>query len=140
MVNELRIEVRSTELDTLGHVNNAKYQEYLEWGRFEWVKRSGLPVDALGREGFATVIVNVNINYRREARLGEKLTIRTWLSGLGNSSLRIGQEVRNERGDVVCDAAVTSATFDTATRRSVPIPEEIRAMLEERVVAAEGTG
>lgn len=127
MVNELQIEVRSTELDALGHVNNAKYLEYLEWGRFEWVAASGVPLTEMARGGLATVIVNVNINFRREARQGEKLTVRTWLAEMGRGSFRIGQEVRNAAGETVADAVVTSAMFDTATRRGVPIPPELRA-------------
>lgn len=130
MVNELEIEVRSTELDALGHVNNAKYLEYLEWGRFEWVAQAGVALDSFGRGGVGTVIVNVNINYRREATLGERLTIRSWLAGMGGSSFRIGQEIVNARGQTVCDAVVTSVMFDTRTRASVPIPAELRSTLE----------
>ena len=129
MVNELGIEVRSTDLDALGHVNNARYMEYLEWGRFEWVKEAGVALDSFGRSGVATVIVNVNINYRREATLGERLSIRSWLMGMGGSSFRIGQEIVNARGQTVCDAVVTSVMFDTRTRASVPIPGELREML-----------
>ena len=33
--------VRSTEIDVNGHVNNAKYLEYLEWGREEWYEKAG---------------------------------------------------------------------------------------------------
>lgn len=134
MTNELQIEVRSTELDALRHVNNAKYLEYLEWGRFEWVKQAGVPIDSFGRGPLSTVIVNVNINYRREATMGERLVVRTWLAAIGRSSFRIAQQVVNERGETVCDAVVTSAMFDMQTRRSVPVPDELRVKFEGLVV------
>ena len=134
MVNELQIEVRSTELDALGHVNNARYLEYLEWGRFEWVADSGVPLDAWGRGGVGSVIVNINISYRREARQGERLTVRTWLASLGGKSFRFGQEVRNAAGDLVADAVVTSAIFDTRARTAIPIPDELRAAFAPLVV------
>lgn len=134
MINELQIEVRSTELDALGHVNNAKYLEYLEWGRFEWVAASGVPLDAWGRGGVGSVIVNINISYRREARQGERLTVRTWLASLGGKSFRFGQEVRNAAGDLVADAVVTSAIFDTRARAAIPIPDELRAAFGPLVV------
>jgi thioesterase-3 len=134
MVNELEIEVRSTELDALGHVNNAKYLEYLEWGRFAWVEEAGVPLDSLARQGMASVVVNININYRREATLRERLVVRTWLAGIGGSSFRIGQEVVNARGQTVCDAVVTIVMFDTRTRASIPVPGELRDRFEGLVV------
>ena len=36
METSLEIVVRPTEVDVNGHVNNAKYVEYMEWGREEW--------------------------------------------------------------------------------------------------------
>jgi thioesterase III len=33
MKTAIQIEVRPTELDNMGHVNNAKFLEYMEWGR-----------------------------------------------------------------------------------------------------------
>jgi thioesterase-3 len=127
------IEVRSTELDALGHVNNAKYMEYLEWGRFEWVKANGIPLDFFGKSRLSTVLVNVNINFRHEANLGDRLSVRTWLAEMGRSSFRIGQEILNQRGERITDATVTSVMFDTTTRSSVYIPDEIRHRLEPLV-------
>jgi hypothetical protein len=33
--------VRCTEIDVNGHVNNARYVEYLEWGREAWYEAHG---------------------------------------------------------------------------------------------------
>ncbi|MBB4635429.1 YbgC/FadM family acyl-CoA thioesterase [Longimicrobium terrae] len=133
MITTMDIEVRSTELDALGHVNNAKYMEYLEWGRFEWVKANGIPLDFFGKSRLSTVLVNVNINFRHEANLGDRLSVRTWLAEMGRSSFRIGQEIVNQRGERITDATVTSVMFDTTTRSSVYIPDEIRHRLEPLV-------
>lgn len=130
MVNRLEIVARSTELDVLGHVNNARYLEYLEWGRFEWLRESGLPLDPLGASGIGTAIVNININFRKEARLGDRLRVETRLVGVGRSSLRLRQEVRHTAGDCACDAEVTAVLFDIERRRSLPVPAELRGALE----------
>lgn len=131
MTNHLDIVVRSTELDPLGHVNNARYLEYLEWGRFEWFSETGFPIDLFGSGRVSAVIVNVNINFRREARLGDRLRIETRLVHQGRSSFRFAQEVvQVEDGERVCDALVTGATFDTVERASIPIPDEVRRHFE----------
>lgn len=129
MTSELRITVRSTELDSLGHVNNAKYLEYLEWGRFEWLRQSRVPLDLLGISGVGTAIVNVNVNFRSEARLGDELGVRAQLVHLGRSSLKIAQQIVGSGDRVVCDGLVTLAIFDTRTRRSTPISSSLRDAL-----------
>lgn len=121
----LDIVVRSTEIDVNGHVNNAKYLEYLEWGREEWYERAGLPYDRFLAMGIQTVTVNININYRRECRQGDRLTIRTRPLKRGRSSFTLEQDMINQRGEIVADATVTSVAMDTKTRRARPLPEEL---------------
>ena len=70
--------VRCTEIDVNGHVNNAKYVEYLEWGREEWYERQGFPYDRLQGLGAATVVVNINLNFRQACHQGDRLRIVTW--------------------------------------------------------------
>ena len=136
MTSQLHITVRSTELDSLGHVNNAKYLEYLEWGRFEWLSDSGVPLDLLGTSGVGTAIVNVNVNFRSEARLGDELRVDTRLVRVGNSSFQLAQEIFGAGERPVCDGVVTLAVFNTRTRRSTPVPPAVREQLES-VVAPE---
>jgi thioesterase III len=133
VITTLPLEVRSTELDAIGHVNNARYLEYLEWGRFAWVRENAVPIDFFGRDRLSTVLANVTVNFRREACLGDQLVVRTWLAEVGRRSLRFGQEVVKESGERVADAVVTSVMFDTETRGSVAIPEALRERLEPLV-------
>jgi YbgC/YbaW family acyl-CoA thioester hydrolase len=141
MISEMEIEVRSTELDALGHVNQAKWVEYLEWGRFDWMRAGGMADRFLGADGVGSVMANLNVNFRREARLGDRLTVRTWLAALGRSSFRFAQEIRNASGDVLCDSIATAVAFDLHARAGVPIPDDLRAALEPLVHAgSEGGG
>lgn len=118
----IQIEVRPTEIDVMGHVNNAKYLEYMEWSREDWYNRSGLPFDVFTERNIGTVTVNININYRKEARLGEKLTIFTRPVKKGRSSYVLEHIISNQQGERVADALVTSVTIDLEKRKSVPLP------------------
>lgn len=120
------IEVRSTEIDVMGHVNNAKYLEYLEWGREEWYNQALLSFDQFTSMGIGTVTVSIHIQYRKEASLGDKLTIHTKPLRSGTSSFVFHQEIRNEKGEVVADAEVISVTIDLTTRKSQPLPELLK--------------
>ncbi|MBW7477350.1 acyl-CoA thioesterase [Paenibacillus oenotherae] len=124
----LDIVVRSTEIDVNGHVNNAKYLEYLEWGREEWYERSELHYETLLAMGIQTVTVNININYRHECRQGDRLTITTTPERAGRTSYVLKQTIINADGVLCADALVTSVTMDVATRKSREIPGELRRL------------
>ena len=47
MAHRYHLTVRSTDIDVIGHVNNAKYLEYMEWARFEWIWEQGFTLDEL---------------------------------------------------------------------------------------------
>jgi thioesterase-3 len=53
--------VRCTEIDVNGHLNNAKFVEYLEWGREEWYESHGFGYDRLEELGAITVVVNIDL-------------------------------------------------------------------------------
>jgi thioesterase-3 len=125
METSLEIVVRPTEVDVNGHVNNAKYVEYMEWGREEWYERNGLPYDRLLALGVVTVTVNLNLNFRQECRQGEVLTITTRPERLGRTSFALRQEIRKRGGELAADGVFTLVTIDPATRKSRPVPAEL---------------
>ena len=124
--------VRSTDLDSIGHVNNAKYLEYMEWARFDWICRKGFTLDELKRLGVAPVVVNITINYRKELRMLEEVQIKTSLIKVGTKSFVLRHEVFNQREELVADADVTMVMIDAKLRKSIPLPTEIvQAMNDE---------
>jgi YbgC/YbaW family acyl-CoA thioester hydrolase len=116
--------VRCTEIDVNGHLNNAKYVEYLEWGREEWYDRQGFPYARLLRLGAITVVVNLNLNLRQPCHQGDRLSIVTGPQRRGRTSFALAQRIERGDGAVVADAVVTLVTIDPTTRRPRPLPEE----------------
>ena len=132
-VSTTPIVVRSTDLDAYGHVNNARYVEYFEWGRFDWLSDTGLEA-AMQADQTAYVVVNVNIAYRAEARRSDALVLTTRLAGIGSSSLRMAQQLKNAGGVVVAEGEVVLAAFDPVTRKGQPLPAHHAALLAPQVV------
>lgn len=130
MEASLELIVRSTEIDVNGHVNNAKYLEYLEWGREEWYEQAGLHYDVFLGMGIQTVTVNININYRKECKQGDKLTVTTSPERVGRTSYVLKQQITNDLGELCADALVTSVTMDVDTRKSRELPERLRKFFE----------
>ncbi len=134
MIHRLPITVRSTHIDRLGHVNNATYQEYIEWGRFGWFRDSTIPLDDFTYREIAAVVARVEIDYRKEATMDQQLTVETCLTRVGTKSLRFSQRVVHADATTACEAVVVAVIFDTKTRKSRAIPDELRPLLEGLVV------
>ena len=133
MSSKLHITVKSEDIDVNGHVNNAKYLEYLEWGRDAWYEQIGLPYDKLLKLGIQTVAVNININYRRECREGEQLSVHTVTQRIGRTSFVYLQEIKDREDNLRADALVTCVTIDAVKRSSVDLPEALRTALEKEL-------
>ncbi|MCL6637806.1 MAG: acyl-CoA thioesterase [Alicyclobacillus sp.] len=133
-VTELDVVVRSTEIDINGHVNNAKYLEYLEWGREDWYEQCGLDYGTLYKLGAITVVAHISIDFRREARQNEHLRVYTWLNSVGRTSLRLRQVIQNVQQQPVIEAEVVVVTIDPQTRRPTPVPEAFRVQVTPQPV------
>ena len=126
------IKVRGYHIDLFGHVNNARYLEFLEEGRWSFFEDK---IDLKGwkRRGLLFSVVNININYRRSATVGDVLEIRTWVSKLGDKSGTMRQEVVLKGTDtMVADADITFVMVDKKTGRAAPFIDENRAAIEHR--------
>lgn len=120
----LDVVVRCTEIDVNGHVNNARYVEYLEWSREEWYERHGFTHARLQEQGGVTVVVNVNLNLRQPCHQGDRLRLFCWPVRRGRTSFVLGQRIEKPGGEIAADALVTLVMVDPATNRSRVLPEE----------------
>jgi thioesterase-3 len=131
------IKVRGYHLDVYGHVNNARYLEFLEEAR--WAAFDGkLDLQAWEREGRAFFVVRIDISYRAPASLGDLLKVCTRIERFGERSATLRQDVvRVGDGVAVADALVTFVIVDRSTGHAMPLEGELRASLE-RVLGCEG--
>ncbi len=114
--------VRSYELDSYNHVNNAVYLQYLEYGRMEFLRAIGFDYNALYEAGYYLYISHVDIHYKGSARLFDELSIEVAPTKLGKLSGTFHQTVRNQRGEICAEADVSWGCVDTTGRPS-KIPE-----------------
>jgi len=121
-----RIAVRGYHEDRFGHVNNARYLEFLEEGRWDYLDQNGLG-DAFFREmNVFPVIVRIDISYRRAASSGDVLRVETSLSRVKSRKLIFTQRVLFESSDELCaEAGIVAVFLDATTGRTVQIGEEM---------------
>jgi thioesterase-3 len=123
------IKVRGYHLDVYQHVNNARYLEFLEEARWQWLEEADA-FNWLMAQKLAFVVVNININYRRPAVLGDRLVIESDVSQLSGRSGIIAQRVLlAEDRTLVADALLTFVCIDLRTQKAVPLEGELRERL-----------
>lgn len=135
----LKIKVQSTHIDFMGHVNNAKYIEFLEWGRCDEVEKAGIDIWQMIRNGLGFAVVNLNIHYRREAFVGDCLLVETRFRELRKHKLGIIDQIirRESDNEVICEAEVRFLIFDMKQHKSIEMPENLRELYEKQQKAAE---
>lgn len=130
----LEITVRSSHVDLFAHVNNAKYVEFLEWGRVQLSEEQGIDFMDMVEKGIGPAMVRLEINYRQESSMGDILIIDTRAVELKNDKVGIlKQTITNKKtGELVCDALVTFVMFDLQQRKSIPMPESMKGFFPEK--------
>jgi thioesterase-3 len=125
MSHTSQIKVRGFHLDIYQHVNNARYLEFLEEARWEYLEESG-DLEFFQSVGLAWVIVNININYRSSATMGHTLDIKTGLSKVGGKSAVFRQEITIAGSNVaVADADITFVVLNQKTGKAVAIEGDL---------------
>lgn len=124
-----RIQVRFTDCDMLGHVNNNMFMAYFDLGKIEYFQ-TVIP-GGVDMARINVAVVNVNADFYAQAFFGEPLEVWTAVSRLGKSSFTLEQRVINaETGQTKCIGRTTMASFDPATATSVPLRDDWAAAVE----------
>lgn len=124
----LEIIVRSSHIDMFNHVNNAKYVEFLEWGRVHLAEEQNIDFLSMVENGIGPAVIRLEINYRKEASMGDVLLIDTRAMEIKNDKVGIlEQTITNKKsGELICDAVVTMVMFNLRQRKSVPMPDSMK--------------
>ncbi len=125
MPHTIDIKIRGYHLDGYGHVNNARYLEFLEEARWS-ILEERIDLKGFMERGFLFVIVNININYRRAAYMDDVLRIETALHAISSHSAVIEQTVRLKGTEtVVADARITFVILDNQALKPLKLEGEL---------------
>lgn len=117
------LRVRHYEMDALGHVNNAVYQNYLEQAAIEHSEHLGLTLDLYRELAGVFVMRRVEIEYLRPAVAGDTLEITTWLQEMRGTRAYRRYEIRKQNQDeLLVTAEALWVWVEAKTMRPRPIP------------------
>lgn len=113
-----QIQVRFSDTDMLGHVNNLSYAAYAEVGRAHFFT-------SLGEDAPWFLLARIEIDFRREGQLGDELYVRSYVESLGETSMTLGQDIVRE-DEVIASTRSVLVCIDRASRTKMAIPTHWR--------------
>lgn len=125
-----KISPRFAETDALGHVNNTVIPVWFEQAR-KPVFQCFTP--DLDPKKWRLIIARIEVDYLAEIIYGYEVEIRTYLLGLGNSSMQVRHDAY-QKGCLCARGLAILVHYDYKKQKSIPIPGEIRNMLGEHII------
>lgn len=129
---DVRLELRWSDLDAQGHVNNVVFLELLQEARVR-VLLDG-PAEALVRDG--VVVTNHQVEYLHPLRLGAVVCARTGLASVGAARFTFAYELLQD-GVVCARARTTCCPFDLSSQRPRVLRADERSQLQGLLGEAE---
>jgi acyl-CoA thioester hydrolase len=128
MISPARIFVRLTDLDILGHVNNAIYLTYFEIARMHYF------AELVGTEWNwmeeGVVLVRNEVEYLKPIVLNDVPYVKVSLIQLGTKSFTMGYEITvNEQ--IVTKGTSVLVGFNSKTQSTIEIPEKMKNALQQ---------
>ena len=130
--SKIHIRSRWGEIDSNGHMRNVAYLDISANSRMEFFNANGYTLTEFFGAGLGPVVLKDEIEYKREVRLGEDLTVTNELAGMSEDSTRFifRNQFIKANGKLACKISSLVAFFDIATRKTIAPPENLmRAIL-----------
>jgi acyl-CoA thioester hydrolase len=123
-----RIDLSPADIDSLGHLNQARYHGLLGAARYHLLTRS-FP-DENGTDG-TFVLARAELDYHNEVRLADGyVEVRARIIRVGTKSITIENDMVRPDGIVAARGVVIMVAWDRDLRRSRPVSDVERSVYD----------
>lgn len=116
------INIRFSETDMFGHVNNTSAFIYFEEARIEFLKDRKLFLEITNNQTIP-VVVDLQCDFLLQIFFGEKITIFVKVDSIGRTSFDLHYLAKNEAGEVCLTGRGRLVNFDLSTGKPIPLTE-----------------
>lgn len=119
------------DTDAYGVVWHGSYLRWFEMGRVLWCEANGYKLQELEAQNIVMPVTNLNVRYKRSARLDDILEIHTWISEFNGTSVTFKQEIYNNgKLYITADVEVVAISADTG-KLYRKMPEVLATVFEK---------
>lgn len=127
-LHHLAIPIRWVDLDAYGHVNNAKYFDYMTEARAVLLGKY------LAKDfPYQWVLVDTQCSFKKPCGYPETLILEQHIANIGNSSFALRYRFFSQNDLQICyaEGTATMVCFDPKKSKAVRIPDTLRTLLQQ---------
>jgi len=122
--------VKFADLDLAGTVFFANHLKLAHETYEAMFKAGGLSISDIIQGGdFLLPIVHAEADYKRLVKPDELLTIEIEVAGASKCSFTLSYQIKKETGDVASVVKTVHASINSKTHKVIPIPDQIKTIL-----------
>ena len=113
------------DTDCGGVVSNIAYLRFIEIARTSLAEKLGLPLAEMAQTQKYPVVVKTEIDYRRAAKLGDRLVVDAWLDDLQRARFWCAFRITRPADEsVIADCRQTCALIQMPAAKLLPLPAD----------------
>ena len=119
------VQVMFFDTDCGGVVSNIAYLRFIEIARTHLAEELGLPLAEMAQTQKYPVVVKTEIDYRRAAKLGDRLMIDGWLDDLQRARFWCAFRITRPADEaVIAECRQTCALIELPAAKLLPLPSD----------------
>jgi len=124
-LHQKKITVAWGDMDALNHVNHARYFEYFQEARIEWLSELHLDL----KKSTGPVLIHAECTFKAPIIYPAEITIHSYLNSLGRTSLTLDHIIYKE-SQLMAQGSCKIVWIDYLKNKAVPLPEAFVAALQ----------
>jgi acyl-CoA thioester hydrolase len=126
------------DMDAYQHVNNVVYFRYFENARIPWLERIGW-MKLRDQSGLGPIIASTRARYRRPVSYPDRILIGVRASDVQTDRVTIEYRIVSAKlNALAADGQAVVVSYDYHAAKKCPIPESVRAAIQELEAKARG--
>lgn len=123
------IQTRWMDMDAFAHVSNSVFVAYLEIGRVDYCKRR---LNVKGIFDVPFILARIEIDLKKSIEIHHQVEVQTSVILIGNKSWDFQSKIiETNTKEIFAVAKTVQVAFDHVNKSSIPIPPNVRLILEE---------
>jgi acyl-CoA thioester hydrolase len=128
----LPVQLRFSDFDMLGHVNNARFASYMELGRiafFDEFVSSNHDWNNIG-----LMVARLELDFKAPVLFGEQLFVDTGIRSIGNKSIQLAYRIlagsNEDQLSLKAEGITVMVSFSFPENKSVSLPDAWKQKME----------
>jgi acyl-CoA thioester hydrolase len=122
-LHSVEIEVRFSDLDAFGHVNNAVFLTYVEQARIRYF--DDIFPESIYSQKKSVILARVELDFLEPIYAYDKLVVYTWCSKIGNKSFNLEHKIErtsNSKSGLAAKCKSIIVAYDYEKQESITLP------------------